>query len=225
MTQVSTPARNWATNILLGVLGNALYSVLASGALISGVVSAAAYLNGHHPLLLERGITAFITCGAIAVATLALATIRGRVNRAHPQSVTPRKSNAQLPPLPMPTWISPEDRQMFIHNLKKIIDRNAKANIQPYPIQILYTDTEQATRLSREFAVMLKEAGWIQFAQPTVIKQFLPSGIWVLSSLSEPSNIAGTFLSVALNEIGIKHRRQADAQLRQFGQCVLFIGE
>jgi hypothetical protein len=46
--------RAWAANILLGVLGNALYAAIASGGVLAVLVGLVAYFTSH-PIWLERG--------------------------------------------------------------------------------------------------------------------------------------------------------------------------
>jgi hypothetical protein len=226
MSEMSTRIRNGVGGLFLGVLGNALWSAIGSGALISAFVTGFAYINGH-PILLDRGITALITCVFIALLTVVLRSVSKRtsVKATQPQSDPKTIPQPSAPPLPI--WISPDDRKHLCTTLKNARDLSLLAKAGDYKVRILHGPTDTATRLAQELGAVFTEAGWPQIAPPTLRSNESPppKGIWVMGSLTPPVLLATVHLSNALNEIGIKHQRHQSAEYRKYDYSWMFIEE
>jgi hypothetical protein len=72
--------RDWAAKLFWDVLSNALWGAIGSGTMIAAAVS----LFGHftsHPIWLERGATALVTCIVIIVLTLIISVGRRLMHR------------------------------------------------------------------------------------------------------------------------------------------------
>jgi hypothetical protein len=69
--------RAWSAKLFWNVLGSALWTAIAGGTVLAALVSLVGYFTSH-PMWLDRGATALITCTIIAILTATISLIGSR---------------------------------------------------------------------------------------------------------------------------------------------------
>src|ERR1700722_9645597 len=206
------------------------------GAVLAGLLAGALLVYRHFGGLTPRwsdGATGALAASVfIAVVSIVMVVVRDwKNNRSRNIAALGGTIGAptfQAPPSkPLPMAISPSDPRLIIAELKEFQDSRRTAKLPPFRARIMYLPNPTTTYLAEEFHSILTEAGWeLVDHTPQLFTgdtSRTPGGITIWSSLTDPPQVAGIKIGMALAQVGIKYQNFRNAQLRHQDFCMVLI--